>query len=98
MLKIAREITYPAGMCNTPTYLKSNLTIKEWNLRFTFSELGPTFVFPSSDGSGRSGNRPSGRVGSGSGFALLCILRVGNFLANFKVIDLVEKIRGFRAC
>ena len=70
MLKIAREITNSADMCNTPDYLKSNLTIKEWNLRFTFSELGPTFVPPSSDGLGRLGTRPSGRVGSGSGFAL----------------------------
>ena len=43
-------------------------------------------------GSGRLGNRPSGRVGFGSGIALQCIPRVGNFLVNFEVIDLVEKI------
>ena len=41
-----------------------------------------------------SGNRPLGRVSSGSGIALLYmyILRVGNFSAKFKVKDLVENI------
>ena len=39
-------------------------------------------------GFGRSGNRPSGRVDSGSGNALLNIPRVNNSLVNFKVIEI----------
>ena len=49
--------------------------------------------------SGRSGNRPSGTVGSGSGIALLCVPRVGNYLAKLQVTDLVGKmVFSFRAC
>ena len=43
-------------------------------------------------GSVRSGNRPSGWIGSGSCIALYCIPRVGNFLAKFQILDLVGKI------
>ena len=39
-------------------------------------------------GLGKSGNRPSGRVGSGSGIASKCTPRVGKF----QVLDLVRKI------
>ena len=42
--------------------------------------------------SGRSGNRPLVRIGSGTSIALYCIPRVGKFLAKFQVIDLVGKI------
>ena len=54
-------------------------------------------------GLGRSGNWPLGGVGSAAGIALKRKQRVGNFLANFRVLDLVEKIvnsyyRSLRAC
>ena len=52
-------------------------------------------------GSGRSGNRPSGRVSSESGIDLDCVPRVGKLLEKFQVTDLVGKnshYKGFRAC
>ena len=44
--------------------------------------------------SGRSGNRPLVRIGSGTSIALYSIPRVGKFLAKFQVIVLVGKIVG----
>ena len=49
MLIIAHKIIHPADTCNIPAYLKTNLKIKDnENVRFTRSQLGPTFVPPNS--------------------------------------------------
>ena len=42
-------------------------------------------------GSGRSVDRPSGRVSSESGIDLDCVPRVGKLLEKFQVTDLVGK-------
>ena len=49
ILILAHKIIHPADSCNIPAYLKTNLKIENnENVRFTRSQLGPTFVPPNS--------------------------------------------------